>query len=170
MNMDITSSLPEARIDDERAVHEGLVRVVDDAQVHDDVQPRQPFRNIEGVYVPSEDVAPRHDPHEVLVRERRLVPADEPPLRRRQPAVREKQETRLRGEWRRADGCNDGVSPSSCSSRRKTTIGEALHPAYAMPEGRKEIPRRGLYRFSLQKQQQEEDRRKQSGVFAERRR
>ena len=59
--------------------------------------------------------------------------------------------------------------PSSCSSRHEITIGDSLHPAYAMPEGRKEIPRRGLYRFSLQKQQ-EEDRRKKSGVFAERRR
>ena len=97
MNMDISSSLPAARIDGERAVDERLVRVVDDAQVHDDVQPRQPFRDVEGVGVPSEDAALRHDPHEIPVREFNLVPMDKPPLRRRQPAVREKKETRLRG-------------------------------------------------------------------------
>ena len=101
MNMDITSLFPAARIDDERAVHECLVRVVDDAQVHDDVQPRQPFRDVEGVGVPSEDIAFRHDPHEIPVREFNLLPMDKPPLRRRQPAVRKKQETRLRGKWRR---------------------------------------------------------------------
>jgi hypothetical protein len=38
-----------------------------------------------------------------------------------------------------------------------------------MPEGWQEIPRRGSYKSCLQKQQ-EEDRRKKFGVFAERRR
>ena len=149
MNMDITSSLPAARIDDERAVHEGLVRVVDDAQVHDDVQARQPFRDVEGVGVPSEDVAIWHDQHEVLVRELNFVPMDKPPLLRRQPAVRKKQGTGMRGEWRRAA---IGVfSPR----RREMIIVEALHPADVMPEVRQEVPRCGSFRSGLQKQQEE---------------
>ena len=51
--------------------------------------------------------------------------------------------------------------------RREITIGEALHPADVMPEGRQEIPRRGPFRPRLQKQQ-EDDRRKQAGGLAER--
>ena len=59
---------------------------------------------------------------------------------------------------------------AAASRRREITIGVSLHPADVMPEGWQEIPRRGSYKSCLQKQQQEEDRRKQSGVFAERRR
>ena len=60
---------------------ERLVRIVDDAQIDEEVHPRKLLWHVELASAPAEDAPCGHQLHELPVREPDGMPADVPPLR-----------------------------------------------------------------------------------------